>query len=148
MDSSSRKELLDSLDAELMLDGIDVEEGEWVRSEVVLRNVGRNTLEFHSGRPLRASLLDPSSLAYVGGFVGWIAGVGILIRLGPGDTTPLPVLLGTERGGPDIRLALPPGIYLAEVRVPIHTMSADNSRYETNYLAAPPVEIRIVSKLS
>jgi hypothetical protein len=93
---------------------------------------------------LGASLLDPRSLATVGGFRGWIAGVGVVIRLAPDDTTRLTVLLGTHEGGPNVRAALPAGIFLAQVRVPIHTMRADDSGYDTNYVEAPLVEIRIV----
>jgi hypothetical protein len=132
VDGLSLRELLDSLEAQLLLDAHEIEVGETVRTEVELRNVGSATLEFQSGRPLTASLLDPLTLAPVGGFRGWMAGVGIEMSLAPNATARLLVLLGTHYGGPDGRRALPPGIYLAQVRVPIHTMSPDESRYDTN----------------
>jgi hypothetical protein len=143
VDGLSLRELLDSLEAQLLLDAHEIEVGETVRAEVELRNVGSATLEFQSGRPLTASLLDPLTLAPVGGFRGWMAGVGIEMSLAPNATARLLVLLGTHYDG---RRALPPGIYLAQVRVPIHTMSPDESRYDTIYIVASLVEVRIVPK--
>jgi hypothetical protein len=148
MDASSLETLLDSVKAQFVLSAYECEEDETPRAEVELRNVGSANLVFHSGRPLSASLLEPLSRASVGGFSGWIAGVGVVVRLAPGDTTRLPVLLGAHQGGPDVRAALPPGRFLAQVRVPIHTMRANDSGYDTNYVGAPLVEIRIVPKVT
>jgi hypothetical protein len=147
VDTSSSRELLGSLDARVILDAYEVCEDDLLHAEVELRNVGGASLEIDSDKPLTASMLDPLSLAAVGGFRGWVAGVGLRMKLEPGGTTRLPLLLGTHHGTPDVRRSLPPGRYLAQARVPVHTMRADNSGYETSFVDAPLVELRIVPKV-
>jgi len=147
VDALSLKTLLDSVEARLVLSAYEIKEDETARAEVEVRNAGNENIEFHGGKPLSASLLDPLTLASVGRFSGWIAGVGFVIRLAPGDTTRLPVLLGTHQSGPDVRVALPPGIFLGQVLVPIHTTHADDSGYDTNYVEAPLVKIRIIPNM-
>jgi hypothetical protein len=146
VDGPSLKKILDSLEAEVLLDTGEIEEDQMIRAEVELRNVGIETVEFASGRPLAASLLETQTRTRVGGFVGLVAGVGVQITLGVGDTNRLTVLIGTHCGDHNVRRALLPGTYLVQVRVPIHTLSSDHSSYETSYAEAPLVEIRITPR--
>lgn len=87
---------------------------------LMLRNTGTERIgPLDSGQPLAGSLLN-SSLEVVGGYSGWIAGVGRIIDLAPGESASLPVIFGTASTREELGYILPPGQYWLQVRMRLH----------------------------
>jgi hypothetical protein len=91
--------------------------------------------------------IDPA-MERVGGYSGWIAGTGLMIRLGPGEVATIPVLIGTARRYDDRILALPPGKYLVKVDVSILELRPDKEGYERSFLHLPLVHLKVMEKRS
>jgi len=134
------------LEAIFMLGQDEIEVGSSSQGHVNFRNVGNSLIEFQSDQPLLASLLDPKTSERAGGFGGWIAGTGRLIRLGPDEKATIPVLVGTTTGLKDLNLSLPPGEYLVKVDMPLYELRPDHEGYERSYLHLPVVGIRVVKR--
>jgi hypothetical protein len=101
-----------NLEARLLLPDSVITAGSRFDAEVIVTNVGSTPMEFTRGAPT-VSILDPATHEVVGGFHGWVAGVGILLSLAPGQSSTLKALTGTTSSRRDLGYVLPPGRYLA-----------------------------------
>lgn len=134
------------LEAIVKLGEDEIQVGNSSRGQVVLCNVGNGPIEFQSDQPLLASLLDPVTLEKVGGYTGWTAGTGLMIRLDPGDKATIPVLIGTATTKNDRTSYLSPGDYLVRVNVPLYELRLDREGNERSYLNLPLVRVKVVDR--
>jgi hypothetical protein len=134
------------LEAKFKLGEDELEIGRICQGHVHLRNAGNDLIELESEQPIVASILDPSTMERVGGYSGWIAGTGLMIRLGPGDVARITVLVGTATRKNGEILTLPPGEYLVKVDVPLFELRPDEEGYEKSHLHLPLVDLRVVER--
>lgn len=95
------------------------------------------TIRLETGNPTTGVLLDISGASILGGFAGWIAGVGRFIELEPGDVDTVDFLAGSEAVGAPRGTLLPPGAYLLSVRLRV------SSGGSGHLLIAPPAPVRL-----
>lgn len=124
----------------------ELEVGESGLGHIQLRNIGVERIEIHSDQPVVATILDRSNKERVGGYTGWIAGTGLVIRLGSDETATIPVLIGTTSRRGDEIVTLPPGDYLIKVDLPILELRPDEDGYERSHLQLPLIPIKFVEK--
>ena len=106
--------------ARLFLDQLTIASGNDGRARVRFENRGEELISISTGSPLTARLVDPVSKRIAGFFDGAIGGVGVTLRLAPGDVETLPVILGTTSPPDEVGFSVPPGRYLVEVDVPVY----------------------------
>jgi hypothetical protein len=76
-----------------------------------VENVGTTDFAIDSGIPLVGSLVEPGTTEVVGTHSGVIAGVGGGVRLAPGQSGTIEMVLGAARCARKSRSAVPPGRY-------------------------------------
>ena len=79
----------------------------------------------------------------VASYTGGIAGVGVGGTLAPGESSEIPVLVGTASCGPGVGYALPPGQY--DVLVPVVVLYPQRAGDPTvNQLVTRPAALTVV----
>ena len=133
-----------TLEITLTLDADALAQGTTGQGQIRLHNAGRGQIEFQSDQPLVAAVLDPLSQERVGGFAGWLAGTGLVVKLSEGESSTIPVLVGTFRKEHDEVSPLSPGEYLVSADIPIYEFRPDGEGYERSHLRSPQVRLRVV----
>ncbi len=134
------------LEISFRLDEDELEIGRSTQGHVHLTNTGDIRIEFQSDQPIVASILDPSTMERVGGYSGWIAGTGLMIRLDPCKAAAITVLVGTATRTNDEVSVLPPGKYLVKVDVPLYELRPDEEGYERSYLHLPLADLSVTER--
>ncbi len=134
-----------NLEALLILPESTVTPGTRFAAEVVVTNVGSTPLEFMRGAPI-ARFLDLETHEVVGGFHGWIAGVGILLSLAPGESSNLIALTGTTSSRRELGYVLPPGRYLARASLELSPWHGE-APGGVSVVNTPEVEIEILDRM-
>jgi hypothetical protein len=111
-------------------DELEVRSGFDAISELQLRNLGSRELTIRTNGNLTARVLDPVSGEVVGGFVGAQPTPGVVFRLVAGETTSVPLLLGTTSFVRALGYAIPPGQWTFDAVLDL----GDSGRYVTPQL--------------
>ncbi len=112
--------------ATLLLDQPSIATGSDGGARVRFENGGDELITIWTGSPLTARLTDPVSKRIVGFFDGAIGGVGVTLRLAPGDVETLPAIIGTTSPADEEGYSVPPGRYLVEAVVPVYGGPGEN----------------------
>ena len=135
---------VDGLQLELHLDARVVESGHRGQGGVVARNVGRERVgPLRSGQPLVGVLIDHDGKEAGGLAPGWVAGVGIVIDLEPGEELTVPVVYGTASFRASWGYLVPPGRYWLSVLVPFQRSLP---RVARQALVVAPEELTVVPR--
>ena len=135
-----------SLELTLSLDEGELRVGRSGHGRVHLRNAGQDLIEFHSEQPIVASVLNPSTMRQVGWYRGWIAGSGLQIRLVPGETDSIAVLVGTDTRTGVAASQLAPGEYLVSAAVSVLELRPGEDGYDGSQLECRAVPITLVAR--
>ena len=135
-----------SLELTFSLDEGELRVGRSGHGRVRLRNSGTDLIEFVSEQPIVASVLNPSTMRQVGWYHGWIAGTGLQIRLAPGETASIAVLVGTDPRMGAAPSQLAPGEFLVRAAVSVLELRPDEDGYDRNQLACRAVPITLVAR--
>ncbi|HEY5273125.1 MAG TPA: hypothetical protein VIJ34_07820 [Acidimicrobiales bacterium] len=111
-------------------DELEVRSGFDAISELQLRNLGRRELTVRTNGNLTARVLDPVSGEVVGGFVGAQPTPHVVFRLVAGETTSVPLLLGTTSFVRTLGYAIPAGQWAFDAVLDL----GDSGRYVTSQL--------------
>ena len=118
--------VLPGIDLELTLPSHAIVSGGRVDAELVITNRGVEAVTIATGRPLLAVIVLPGTRSVVGAYTGATRGTGRHMKLVPGATGSLDVIVvawgrGTAHGpSTQNHEDLPPGIYGAIVAMPIY----------------------------
>jgi hypothetical protein len=136
------EQALGGLEMNVEVDQTVLEVGDDGHGRLVLRNNGQERIgPLSSGQPLVGSLLNASREA-VGGYTGWIAGMGLTIDLEPGRSASIEVIFGTASSREELGYAVPPGEYWLKVQ-----LRFQHGHGEPSYtLTAPLTQITIVPR--
>lgn len=138
------EQAFDGLEMSVEVDQRVLEAGDDGHGRLVLRNSGSERIgPLDSGQPLVGSLLN-ASLEAVGGYCGWIGGMGRTIDLAPGQSASIKVIYGTASFREDLGYALPPGTYWLKVQVRFRR--APRPGPDTHALTAPLTQITIIPR--
>ncbi len=111
------EQAFEGLEMSVEVDQAVLEAGADGRGRLVLRNSSPERIgPLDCGQPLIGSLLN-SSLEVVGGYSGWVDGMGQVIDLAPGETASVPVIFGTASVREGLGYVVPPGRYLLKVQM-------------------------------
>ncbi|MGH3261082.1 MAG: hypothetical protein ACRDNS_03710 [Trebonia sp.] len=114
------EQAIDGLAMNVELDQAVIGVGDDGHGRVVLRNIGTERIgPLDTGQPLVGTLLN-GARERVGGFAGWVAGMGLTVDLAPGESAGIRLIFGTASTREELGYALPPGRYLLKVQVRIH----------------------------
>jgi hypothetical protein len=103
-------EQLDPLEIAAELDGpAVVSSGHTLRHGLLLRNHTGDELQIATNGQLTADVVDPRTGEVVGGFSGMQARPLIMFRVGAGDTSRIPLLIGTASFTHRLGYTVPPG---------------------------------------
>jgi len=101
----------------LTLDQKTIKPTDALGATLAVTNEGPGTFSMNLGQPLVASIVTPGSLHVVGSFSGSVGGTGLALELGPGQSHPIPVIVGTARCDGGRGSALPAGHYGVRVAI-------------------------------
>ncbi len=101
-----------------LADPLIVRSGHTARSRLLLRNPAGRPLSVSTNGHLTAVVVDPGTGEIAGGFAGAQHMPLVWFRVEPGDTTPIPLLVGTASFLPRLGYAIPPGSWA--IRVPLN----------------------------
>ena len=85
----------------------EVHSGETLHTNVMLENTGSGELAIHTNGTLTALVLDADTGNIVGGFSGPQRLPLVVFRASPGESTTVPLLVGTESYVPGLGYAIP-----------------------------------------
>ncbi len=109
----------DGLELRLVLDQASVPSGDGATGRLVVRNAGHEVVELETGEPTVGVALDRDGQV-VGVYSGAIAGVGRLLKLGPGEEGSVSAIVGTASCSSRVGYLLPPGRYSALVPLNVY----------------------------
>lgn len=134
---------MNGLHATLTLDSASVRSGQDVNGTVTVTNTADIAVGFESGSPLIGWVVRPGTTTVVASYNGEIAGVGLGPTLQPGESTDIPVYIGTSSCDPDLGYTLPPGQYEVLSVVVVHySQNAGDSTF--NQLITSPTSLTVV----
>ena len=134
---------LNGLRADLSFPNPTVHSGQDIGGTVTVTNTGNAPATFQSGSPLVGWVVQPGTTSVVASYTGGIAGVGVGGTLAPGESSEIPVLVGTASCGPGVGYALPPGQY--DVLVPVVVLYPQRAGDPTvNQLVTRPAALTVV----
>ena len=103
-------ELLDERDIVADLDGRAlVRSGQALRHGLLLLNRTDRELQLSTNGQVTATVVDPQDESIVGGFAGFQAAPLVTVRVAPGQTGRVPLLIATASFVPRLGYAVPPG---------------------------------------
>jgi hypothetical protein len=135
---------LNGLHAVLTLSETSVHSGQDIDGTVTVTNTGGTATGFESGSPLVGSVVKPGTTTAVASYSGMIAGVGLGPMLQPGESTDIPVYVGTESCDPSLGYTLPPGQYEVLAVVVVHYPQAQGDP-TVNQLVTSPATLTVVA---
>lgn len=122
-----------------------LEVGDNGHGRLVLRNSGPGRIgPLFSGQPLGGSLLN-ASLEAAGGYIGWIAGTGLVVDLASGQSASIPVIYGTASIREDLGYVVPPGTYWLKVQMGFR--HGHRGGPPTHALTAPLTQVTIIPRV-
>jgi hypothetical protein len=135
---------LDGLRAVLTFSEPSVHSGQDINGTVTVTNTGDSAMGFETGSPLVGSVVKPGTTTAVASYSGAIAGVGLSPMLQPGESTDIPVYIGTESCDPSLGYTLLPGQYEVLAVVVVHPPQAPGDP-TVNQLVTSPATLTVVA---
>ena len=134
---------MNGLRADLTFTDPTVHSGQDIDGTITVTNVGSEPATYQSGSPLVGWIVQPGTTNIVASYTGGIAGVGLGGTLAPGESSEIPVLVGTASCEPSVGYTLPPGQY--EVLVPVVVLYPQREGDPTvNQLVTSPAALTVV----
>jgi hypothetical protein len=128
----------DPLDPHVMVAELDgpavVSSGQTLRHGLLLRNLGDRDLQIATNGQVTADVVDPETGEVVGGFSGAQHLPLIIFRVAPGETTRVPLLIGTASFAPRLGYAVPAGDWGIQATLTLGPDPRDSPRGRTPVL--------------
>lgn len=127
--------LLDPAEAGAELDGpAVVRSGHTLRHGLLLRNLTGRVVQIAANGQVTAAVVDPHTGEVVGGYAGFQQLPLIILRVAPGQTGRVPLLIGTASCTPRLGYAIPPGDWGIQATLTLGPHPRDSPRRRTPIL--------------
>jgi hypothetical protein len=135
---SAPSELPDLLDPDKVTVALDepavVRSGHTLSHQLMVHNLARSELQLATSGTVTAVVVDPQTGETVGGFSGAQILPLKIIRVIPGDSMRIPLLIGTASSRPQLGYAVPPGEWGIQVTLKLGPDPRDSPRRRTPIL--------------
>ena len=127
--------LLDPQEIVAELDGpAVVSSGHMLRHALLLRNLTAQDVQIATNGKVTAVVVDPQTGEVVGGFSGFQTLPLVVFRVAPGQTQPIPLLIGTASCTPRLGYAVPAGFWGIQATLTLGPDPRDSPRRRTPVL--------------